>query len=423
MQSTNARLVRLLRIGLGFGACMAPFRLAGQPAWVSIGPDGGSLSRIIQDRSNGNILFSGSTNHPYKLFRSTNKGGTWTGYASLPGVMYCFVQNPKNASELFGGYYGFHRSTNGGLNWSSNYPSNTYFQDVSADSFDQNLLHACGQVYDGSKYAMAYLKSTNKGGAWTNSIVSSSEYGCAYAVFVDPKNSNTIYVGGHVNYVGKVYKTTNGGSGWNDITGIVTGYVYEILVDPVETNRVYAVTSSGVFRSSNNGSNWTKNAGVAYGYVLAQDKKNRNALFAGYYNNVYKSTDWGATWTSYTNGLYGGYCNDVAVDRSNSSNVFYLCSAGFFTSANGGANWSPSNNGIYLADITSVRVAGGTSPVLYAAFYGCGLYKTINPMAKAEQSQAVTWQVFPPFYSCENLTDIQILPTNSNTLYAFEGGG
>ncbi len=76
-----------------------------------------------------------------------------------------------------------------------------------------------------------------------------------------------------------------------------------------------------------------------------------------------------------------------------------------------------------LCSSASRSNSSGASPALYAGVYNEQLYKTTNPLAKADQVQAVTWVKLPTFIDCHNLTDIQVFPSNPNVILAFEGGG
>jgi len=398
--------------------------------WVSIGPEGGAVAKLLQDPANNNTLYVLSGDYPASFYKSTNKGGNWNAVVRVQGSAASFAINGKKASEMYmGGYSNFSVSTNSGTTWTSNYHYNKTFYALSVDSANQSILHASGYEWNGTRAVMAYFKSTNKGSSWTSTgMPGTADYGYANALAVDPKNSKNIWVGGYIrvgdNTFPKVFRTTNSGTNWTDVTGTITGFVEGILIDSTNVKRVFVLTYGGVFKSTDNGTTWSKNSGSVYGYKLTQDPKNKNTLYAGYYNQVFKSTDGGSNWTGYTTGLtLAGMCNGLCVDRGNSLNIFYGGSMGFYRSTDGGVNWNAYKSGLLLSSITSVKIAQGSPQLLYAAFAGDGLYKTTNPMGKAGMPEAVSWTRLPTFYDCHNLTDLQISPTDPNVLYAFEGGG
>jgi photosystem II stability/assembly factor-like uncharacterized protein len=404
-------------------------KLSGQ-SWVSIGPEGGAVAQLLQDPANNNNLYILSGNYPADFVKSTNKGGSWNVVAQVQGSAVSFAVNGKKPSELYmGGFGTFSVSTNSGSNWTNNYTASKAFYDVAVDSFNQNILYGCGYDYSGSSVQMAFFKSTDKGTSWTSTVMSvAMDFGYAYALAVDPKIPKNIWIGGYIytgdNSVPKLFRTTNGGANWSDVTGTIVGTVEDILIDSTNVKRVFVLTYGGVFKSTNNGSSWTQNSGYVYGYKLAQDPKNKNTLYAGYYNEIFKSTDGGVNWQFYYKGMDAvGSCTGICVDRGNSQNIFCSGNTGFYKSTDGGQNWNAFNSGLLLSRITSVRIAQGSPQTFYAASYGDGLYKTANPMGKAQKPEAVTWTRIPKFYSCENLTDLQISPSDPKVLYAFEGGG
>jgi photosystem II stability/assembly factor-like uncharacterized protein len=406
-----------------------PVQLLGQ-SWVSIGPEGGAVAQLLQDPANNNNLYLLSGNYPAKFIKSTNKGSSWNEIAQVQGSAASFAINGKKPSELYmGGLGNFSVSTNTGSKWTSNNQSGKSYYDVSVDSFNQNILYGCGYDYSSGNTLMAYFKSTDKGTSWTSSVMNvTMDYGSAYALAVDPKIPKNIWIGGYIvsggNVSPKVFKTTNGGTNWSDVTGTIGGTVEDILIDSTNVKRVLVLTMGGVFRSTDNGSTWIQNSGYVYGYKLAQDPKNKNILYVGAYNRIFKSTDGGSNWQDYSSGLTtASTCNGICVDRGNSQNVFYGGNIGFYKSTDGGQNWNAFSSGLLLSSVTSVKIAKGTPQTLYAAVSGDGLYMTTNPMGKAQKPEAVTWTRLPTFYDCHNLTDLQVSPTDSKVLYAFEGGG
>ncbi len=423
----SAAVLRLLFAGwITFAAGKA----CGQGTWIPIGPEGGAVAKFLQDPANGNNLYLLSGTYPAVLMKSTNKGSSWTIFSTIQGSAASFTVNSKKPSEMYmGGYSNFSRSTDSGASWTSDYQKNKSFFAVSVDSFNQNVLYGCGYEYNSNAALMAYFKSTDKGNTWSSSVMPvTMDAGYANAMVVEPKNSKNIWIGGYTlsgsDVLPRLFKTTNGGTSWIDATGKVAGTIHDILIDSTNVKRIFLITGAGVFKSTDNGLSWSQNSGFVYGYKLAQDPKNKNTLYVGSYTQIYKSTDAGVNWNACTNGLsLAGSCNSIVVDKTNSANVFYGGSIGFFKSTDSGQNWNAFNSGLLLSSITSLKVTRGSPPALYAAFSGDGLYKTTNPMGKAEKPGAVTWTKLPRFYDCHNLTDLQVSPIDPNVLYAFEGGG
>jgi len=89
---------------------------------------------------------------------------------------------------------------------------------------------------------------------------------------------------------------------------------------------------------------------------------------------VYKTTDYGATWTEADTGITDKRVRQVAY-KPGSTSVLYAATdggAGFFRSTDGGATWQASNTGLNSHFVKNLRVAG-TAGTVYAST-SCGLY-------------------------------------------------
>jgi hypothetical protein len=157
-------------------------------------------------------------------------------------------------------------------------------------------------------------RSTNQG---TNMTVVSQQFvsGVATsAIGISPQNDNVRIVGLEN---GKVFATTTGSSTLTDVTGAIPAkYVARAVIDPNNVNTAY-VTLAGfglaagqhVWKTTNLNSatpTWTA-AGNGIPDIpvnaFVVDPNDSNNLFAGSDIGVFNSTDGGATWASYGSGL------------------------------------------------------------------------------------------------------------------------
>ena len=90
-------------------------------------------------------------------------------------------------------------------------------------------------------------------------------------IAIHPSSANTVYVvfngfDAHTpGQPGHIFKTTNGGASWQNISGNLPDVpVLSIALDPDTPGTIYLGTDIGVFRSSNDGASWAyDNAGLA----------------------------------------------------------------------------------------------------------------------------------------------------------------
>lgn len=77
---------------------------------------------------------------------------------------------------------------------------------------------------------------------------------------IDRNNANNIYIAGHLNGIGKVYFSNNGGQSFQEIYTETDKYAVKFIVqDPNNPLRIYLVLEGGaLLRSLDGGSNWQK---------------------------------------------------------------------------------------------------------------------------------------------------------------------
>ncbi len=110
---------------------------------------------------------------------------------------------------------------------------------------------------------------------------------------------------------GNVFVSFNGGTSWNNITGILPDrYLTDIAIAPYNASIVYVTVagfgSSHLFKSTNAGQSWFDIGSTlpdAPGFSVIVDPINSNNVFFGNDITVYASTDAGNSWFEYSNGL------------------------------------------------------------------------------------------------------------------------
>jgi len=146
---------------------------------------------------------------------------------------------------------------------------------------------------------MAFHRSLDNGETWTTSRVMTLNGSCANAVAVHPADEKIIYVGGSSYWPNPtVFKSTNGGAGWADVTKTIKGIVTSLAIDPLSPKIVYAGTREGIFRSQNSGASWTRVFSSPQKYInrIRINPGNPNEVFACSELGVLMSANRGLTW-------------------------------------------------------------------------------------------------------------------------------
>ena len=117
-------------------------------------------------------------------------------------------------------------------------------------------------------------KTTNGGQTWRNVTDGRSDVSSVGAVAVAPSDPNVIYVGSgeaqlreDLTYGTGMYRSTDGGNNWQHIGLTDTHQIGDVVVDPRDANRVFVAAMGhafgpnaerGVFRTTDGGATWKK---------------------------------------------------------------------------------------------------------------------------------------------------------------------
>jgi photosystem II stability/assembly factor-like uncharacterized protein len=264
-----------------------------------------------------------SWTQPWRLEGPTNTGGRFN----------CLAIHPTNENIIYAGTAsgGVFKTIDGGANW--------------LPIFDQNPFLSIGTI-----------------------------------VF-DPTNANTIYVGtgdpqiSGYPFVGDgIYKSTDAGQTWTNIGMSQGRIITKILINPNNTNIIYAAAmglpfvkdnNRGLYKTTNGGQTWTQvlfvsdqagiidmvmdptNPNIVYAASWDRIRNMQESIVSGPNGKIWKTTDAGQTWNTAMNGFpTGNLCRiGLAISQQN-PNVLYATYAttalefgGLLKTVDGGANW------------------------------------------------------------------------------------
>lgn len=257
--------------------------------------------------SSPDILYAES----YRVFKTADGGKAWQG---LPEFDYCdgvrsIAVDPKAPDHIFllvniCGADVVYESSDGGLTLNQVLKKGNSLAKITISANNGDRIYIPGENSSG---AILFYRSINRGKSWTTKIVTPSGGADARGICValNPQNENTIYLGGRrPGFAALMFKSTNGGNTWADITGALVGQVVDIAVDPSTPARVFAATSEGLFRSENSGVTWIKAPVLFSVNAVLIDPSSPNVVYAGTeFDGVYRSSDSGATWSVFNRGL------------------------------------------------------------------------------------------------------------------------
>lgn len=170
-------------------------------------------------------------------------------------------------------------------------------------------------------------KQGKGGGPYTNEAVGAENYGTLAYVLESPHEKGVIWTGSDD---GLVYVTRDNGASWQNVTpaGLAECLINAIEVSPHDKATAYIATTRYKFND----------------HTPA----------------LYKTTDYGKTWTNITAGIpQGAFTRVVREDDVRKDLLFAGTETGVYISWNGGKNWSPFQLNLPLTPITDLKVHQG----------------------------------------------------------------
>jgi photosystem II stability/assembly factor-like uncharacterized protein len=336
--------------------------------WTALSIDDTVWSWAI-DSADGTV-YAGS-NHG--VFRSTDGGNTFT-RAGSPGngIVYSLAKSGPNLYAGTGGG-GFWVSTDGGATWANTGVAKGIGLSLNTD--------AAGNVYAGTNFEGAFVKPVQGDYyarrwhpiAWENIANCRCQNG--HAIAIDPRDDEHIFFSTND---GGLLVSKDGGDSWLDLStkGLGARAPRSIGFDPANPKRIYVggYTGNGFWRTADGGNSWTQSffgPPNIYPTQPAVDPVDGTVYVATLSMGVYKSTDFGATFTRIDQapgaepGVYlniGG--RGLEMDPNNRHTLFLAARGkGTWKTVDGGASWVKVDPTFSL----SVTVDPSNSNIVYAA--------------------------------------------------------
>jgi len=320
------------------------------------------------------------------LRRTTDGGQTWSAPLTSGMTLQAGAQFPEIVAidptapmhVVAGTHGGLFTSTNGGDQWSEA-PG---IQSVMPRVVAMSPLNP-GRIWMGTWGSGLWRREVGVG-AWQK--VSGLARDWIFSIMPDPKVSDRLFVGTHIN--GGGWLSTNNGMTF-DTPVFTLDNPMVFAVDPANPSTIYIGGQlGGVYKSTNNGASWAAaGQGVpAYIQTLLVDPNANNVIYAGSNDKgLYRSTDAGASWSQVAPefSMRGISC---LLHIGPAPGSFYACvsDAGIFRSQDG-TTWTALNQGLGSLKVTGL-VHDGVTSTMYATV-GAAVYRSVNGAA---------WSLFDP---------------------------
>jgi len=328
--------------------------------WRSIGPDRGGRSIAVSGvKGRAREAYFGAVGGG--LWKTTDAGNNWAPVTdgqitsssvgavavseSSPDTVYIGMGESCIRGNIMPGD-GVYKSTDAGKTW-----NNVGFRNV--DAISKIRIHptnpdivyvAAFGLYYGPSDERGVFKSTDGGKTWKRTLFKDAKTG-AVDIAIDRKNPNVMFAAMWEAYRVEyqmssggpgsgLYKSTDGGETWTDITrnpGMPTGMVGRIGValTAADSNRVYALVENdkgGLFVSDDAGATWkltnesrnVRQRAFYYTHVYG-DPSNKDVVYMQN-TRVYRSADGGKTMAAIDGTTHGDH-HDLWVDPDDANHV------------------------------------------------------------------------------------------------------
>ncbi len=362
------------------------------------------VSGIAVDYTNTNILYilsgdgDGGDSYSIGVLKSTDGGDTWlsTGltYTTISNIRgYKLLMHPTNHLILFVvSTDGIHKTTNGGTSWTE--VKTGSFRDIEFKPGDPTIVYATGNSTE-------FWRSVNTGDTWTKITSGVPATASRMAIGVSPDTPGAVYLLAGPSTGAGVYKGTflSTNSGLTFLTRStapnILGYssvgndnddqaTYDLAIAVSRTDYADIMTGGvNTWISGNWGTSWTitsmwnNSGGIGYTHAdihgLEINPLN-DYVYCVSDGGVFRSTNFGSTWTDLTSGIANTQIYRIAGYESNSNLIT------FGAQDNGSDKWTGGATMLHMlgADGMDCMIDHTNSNILYNMIQYGSLQKSTN---------------------------------------------
>lgn len=338
--------------------------------WRLVGPfRAGRVSAVAGVPADASTYYEG--NPEGGVFKTTSGGTVWTPIfdhepvssigaiavaPSNPNIIYVGTGDVVNVGGSVNEGDGVYKSTDAGKTWKHLGLDNTHhISAILIAPRDPNLVlvAALGHTFAPNAERGIY-RSTDGGATWRKVLYEGPTAG-AIDLVADPQNFPEMFAAFEPHAPGApegdacIFKSTDAGQRWSEISGHglpgLRGRIGLAVAGHTQGERVFAITTAGLYRSDDAGANWSRATDdpriVGNGYFsrvyVAPD--NSNVVYV-MQTCAYRSTDGGHTFIAWKGAPGGDDYHEMWIDPTNGQRMILGVDQGVTFSLNGGKQWS-----------------------------------------------------------------------------------
>ncbi len=361
------------------------------------------INAVIIDSNDSNVIYAATGTG---IFKSNNGGKSWEekdlGMGRLEVLSLAF--DPTNSQTIYAGVYnetsvgGIFRSTDGGNNWENIGLQSEQVNSIAITSGEKSFLYA--------GTGSGFFRSIDGGTTWTKSSFNKA----VNAIKLNPGNANLVYVASNSG----VYKSIDSGTTWI-FTGLTDNNVISLEIDPNNQDIVYLGTDEGEFFSSmDSGKTWEQHEIVA-NEICCIKVDSSGVLYLGKDKGFSKSFDSGNTFKTPADPFDIG---TVAIDPIDKNIIYAGTYNGVFRSKDSGLSWK--RIGLDNKGVISIAIDDKNHDILYAGTDLDGIFKSND---RGQTWHDVTpWEIISMgdwgYRKTLSVYSFAINPTDTNKIFA-----
>ncbi len=243
------------------------------------------------------------------------------------------------------------------------------------DPVDPDILYSSiyyGSIYksvDGGLTYSPIKPSPDLSGAWVTPYVMSRSYSKKLLIGYD-----------------QIYKTVDGGSSWEVISDFTGENMTVVRIAPSNEQYVYASDWNSIWKTNNEGEQWTE-IGIGLPQLAITDitisDTDPNKVWisvSGYdeNNKVFYSSDGGANWVNYSQGLPNVPANCLLYQKESNHQLYLGTDLGIYHRNAAMDSWEEFNGNLPNVIVTELEMQEDNN-TLYAGTFGRGIWKLAMP--------------------------------------------
>jgi photosystem II stability/assembly factor-like uncharacterized protein len=275
-------------------------------------------------------------------------------------------------------------------------------------------------------------------------------------VAINPSNANEMYIGTGETYnpgsygVGLTERTTRGSYGMGILKSVDGGTtwtqslnwtyqqqdgIWEIVINPLRPQTVYAATTAGIYKSTDAGATWNQVLNQPLCMDLALLANDTSVIMCGVGNmnsvnkGLYRSADGGASWSIVSgipNPAHMGRTTISLYPTNNDIAIAQVCDVyntiGFYTTADKGVTWTAAGTddigGYQGWYCKGMAFRPGNPNEILAA--GINMYRSSDGGNSFAQVSNINWTTD---FLHSDIHDVVVNPQNPNSVFIVTDGG